>query len=129
MLEISQADDDVGNLDAEVVDVVLHFDRRPAIPQDAHERVAERRVAEVPDMRRFVRVDRGVLDDCLVAFGPIALDDIERLDAAAHARGQECGAIERQVQIPVRRRDDARDAGDGADRLGQFLRDRARRFA
>ena len=66
MLELAEADDDVGDLDAGVVDVVLHFDRRAAEAQDAHERVAERGVPQVADVRRLVRVDRRVLDDRLV---------------------------------------------------------------
>ena len=65
LLELAEADDDVGDLDAGVVDVVLHFDRRAAEPQHAHERVAERRVAQVADVRRLVRIDRRVLDDGL----------------------------------------------------------------
>ena len=65
VLDLAEADDDVGDLDAEVVDVVLRFDRRAAEAQDADERVAERRVAQVADVRRLVRVDRRVLDDGL----------------------------------------------------------------
>ena len=66
LLDVAEADDDVGHLNAEIVDVVLHFDRRAAEPEHAHERVAERRVAQMADVRRLVRVDRRVLDDGLV---------------------------------------------------------------
>ena len=69
LLELAEADDDVGHLHAGVVDVVLHFDRVAAEAQHAHERVAERRVAKVADVRRLVRVDRGVLDDGLFGAG------------------------------------------------------------
>ena len=64
-LEHPEADDDVGDLDAGVVDVVLHFDRDAAEAQHAHQRVAERGVAQVADVRRLVRIDRRVLDDRL----------------------------------------------------------------
>ena len=63
MFELAEADDDVGHLDAGVVDVVLHFDGRAAEAQHAHERVAERGVPQMADVRRLVRVDGGVLDD------------------------------------------------------------------
>ena len=66
MLELAEADDDVGHLHAGVVDVVLHFDRRAAEGEGPHQRVAERGVAQVTDVRRLVRVDRGVLDDGLL---------------------------------------------------------------
>ena len=69
VLELAEADDDVGDLHAGVVDVVLHFDRRAAEAQHAHERVAERRVAQVADVRGLVRVDGRVLDDGLVRRG------------------------------------------------------------
>ena len=39
------------------------------------------------------------------------------------------GAVEVEVQVAVRRRDDARDAGNRAERRGELLRDRARRLA
>ena len=65
-LELLEADDHVRDLHAGVVDVVLHFDRVAAEAQHAHQRVAERGVAQVADVRRLVRVDRGVLDDGLL---------------------------------------------------------------
>ena len=62
---MNKADDDVGDLHAGVVDVVLHFDAIAGGPQDAHERVAEHGVAHVTDVRGFVRIDAGVLDHFL----------------------------------------------------------------
>ena len=53
--ELPKPDDDVGHLDAGVVDVVLDFDRRVAEPEHPHERVAERRVPQVADVGRLVR--------------------------------------------------------------------------
>ena len=65
VLEDAEADDDVGDLDAGIVDVVLHFDRDALEAQDPDQRVAERGVAQVADVRRLVRIDRRVLDDRL----------------------------------------------------------------
>ena len=66
-LERREADDDVGDLHAGVVDVVLHLDRPALKAQQPHERVAERRVPQMADVRGLVRVDGGVLDDDLAA--------------------------------------------------------------
>ena len=123
MLELPEADDDVRHLDAHVVDVVLRLERRAAEPQGPDERIAERRVAQVTDVRRLVRVDRRMLDDRLLrrdGLGRHLLPD---------ARDDERRTVEVEVQVPVRRRDDALDAGNRAHRLRQFLRDRARRLA
>ena len=64
-LELAEADGDVGDLDAGVVDVVLDLDLAAEIAEQPAERVAERGVAEVADVRGLVRVDGGVLDDGL----------------------------------------------------------------
>ena len=64
--ELAEADDDVGDLDAGVVDVVLNLDRRAREAEQPAERVAERGVAQVADVRGLVRVDGRVLDDGLV---------------------------------------------------------------
>ena len=55
VFELAEADGDVGHLDARVVDVVLDFDLAPEEAQQAAERVAERGVAQVADMRGLVR--------------------------------------------------------------------------
>ena len=62
-LERLKADDDIGDLHAGVVDVVLDLDRASLKAQQPDQRVAERGVAQVADVRRLVRVDRRVLDD------------------------------------------------------------------
>ena len=67
LLELPESDDDVGHLHAGVVDVVLRLDRRAAETQGPHQRVAERGVAQVADVRGLVRVDRRVLDDGFLA--------------------------------------------------------------
>ena len=51
----------VRHLYAGVVDVVLHVDLAAGGAQQANESIAEDGIAQMPDMRRFVRVDRGVL--------------------------------------------------------------------
>ena len=61
-----EADDHVGDLDAGVVDVILHFDRVAAVSQHAHQCVAEGRVADVTDVRGLIRIDRRVFDDGLL---------------------------------------------------------------
>ncbi len=65
--QVPESDDDVGDLHAGVVDVVLHLDRNAAEAQHAHQRVAERGVSKVADVGRLVRVDGRVLDDGLAA--------------------------------------------------------------
>ena len=62
---MQKTNNDVSNLNAGVVDVVLHFDAIAGGFQDAHKRVAEHSVANVTDVRRFVRIDAGVLDHLL----------------------------------------------------------------
>src|SRR6185436_17664399 len=101
-LELLKSDDDVGDLDAGVVDVVLHFHWMAAKPQDAHQRVAERRVAQVADVRGLVRVDRGVLDD---RFLWPRRRSRER-SSKAEAGEEERGSIEKNVKVAVRRRID-----------------------
>ena len=67
--ELAEAHGDVGDLDAGVVDVVLDFDLASEIAKQPAERVPERGIAQVTDVSRLVRIDRGVLDDGLVAGG------------------------------------------------------------
>ena len=57
------SNDDVRNLNTGVVDVILRLHAMTARFQHADERVAERRVAQVPDVRGFVRIDVGMFDD------------------------------------------------------------------
>ena len=62
VLEIDETDDDVRDLNAGVVDIVLHLDPLAVRLQDPLERVAEDRVSHMADVRGFVRIDRRVLD-------------------------------------------------------------------
>ena len=63
--EVDEPRDDVGDLDARVVQVVLDLDRVAEECRRADEDVAEDGVAQVADVRRLVRVDVRVLDDDL----------------------------------------------------------------
>jgi hypothetical protein len=99
VLQRLEPDDDVGHLDAGVVDVVLHFHGHAAEAQHPDQRVAERRVAQMPDVRCLVRVDRGVLDD---RFAGIRCRSRGRR-LRDEPRSEECRAVEEDVQIPVRR--------------------------
>ena len=55
VLELPEADRDVRDLHAGVVDVVLDLDLAAEEAQQPAERVAERGVAQVADVRRLVR--------------------------------------------------------------------------
>ena len=125
VLQLAEADRDVGDLHAGVVDVVLDLDLASEEPQQAAEGVAERGVAQVPDVRRLVRIDRGVLDDGLARRRADGAPGRRRSQPARRARP----AIEEEVDVAVRRRLDAGDAVDRAERGGDLLRDRARRLA
>ncbi len=67
LLQARETDDDIGHLHSGVVNVVLDVDRVTCRAQQSHEGVAENGVAQVPDVRRFVGIDAGVLDQNLAA--------------------------------------------------------------
>ena len=64
-VELAKPDHHIGHLHTGVVDVVLGLDRDAAKPQEANEGVTEGGVSKMPDVGRFVRIDRRVLDDDL----------------------------------------------------------------
>ena len=68
--ELAEADGNVGDLDARVVDVVLNLDDASQVAEQPAEGVPERGVAQVTDVRGLVRVDGGVLDDGLFGEWP-----------------------------------------------------------
>jgi hypothetical protein len=123
--ELGEADDHVGHLHAGVVDVVLHLHGHAAEAQHPHERVAQRGVAQVPDVRGLVRVDRRVLDDRLAAGASFEPRGRRRIEP----RLEERPAVEVGVDVPAGHRLDAGEAGDGGEGRGDFLRDDARRLA
>ena len=67
--ELLESDDDVRHLHAGVVDVVLRLHRQALEAEQADQRVAQRGVPQVPDVRRLVGVDGCVLDDGLAGAG------------------------------------------------------------
>ena len=129
VFELAEADDDVGDLDAGVVDVVLDLDLAPLEAEQPSERVAGRRVAEVADVRRLVRIDRGVLDDGLVA-GP-ARDPVSF--RASAGRPSHCcsqyGRSRKRLRYPFGAASTRLTPSIGAEGAGELLRDRARRLA
>ncbi len=123
VLERAEADHHVGDLNAGVVDVVLHLDGHAAEAQRADERVAKRGVAQVSDVRRLVGVDGGVLDDRLAR--PAARRPTDRACEPLH---EERGAVEEEIEVAVRRRRHLRHALDGTECRGNLLRDRPGRL-
>ena len=67
LLQLDEADNDVGNLHAGVVDVVLDIDGVTGGAQQAHEGIAEDGVAQMADVRGLVGIDAGVLDQNFAA--------------------------------------------------------------
>ena len=122
LFEHAEADHDVSHLYACVVDVVLHLDGHPAEPQDPDERVPERGIAQVPDVCRLIGIDRRMFDDCLVLGQP------RRVHVRRQPIEQKPAALEKEVQVPVRCRDNARHTLQRAERLGDFPRDHAGRL-
>ena len=62
-LHVEEADDDVRDLDTGVVDVILHLNGISGVAKDARHGVAQDGVSEMADVRGFVGIDAGVLDD------------------------------------------------------------------
>ncbi len=65
LLQMQKSDDHVGDLDAGVVDVVLDIHFPAGKAQQADKGVAENGVAQMADVRGFVGIDAGVLDQNL----------------------------------------------------------------
>ena len=128
VLDLAEADDDVGDLDAGVVDVVLHFDRRAAEAQHADERVAERGIAQVADVRGLVRIDRRVLDDRL-APGASRRRSSQPRPRSANRASRNARPIEIQIQVAVRRGDDRATPGSAPSAPRVPARWRAALFA
>ena len=121
--EIGQTDDDVCDLDAGVVDVVLDFNRRAPEAQDADERVAEGGIPQVADMCGLVRIDGRVLDDRLLRWRRGGWSR-----RRGQARGQKRRAIEEAVQVTAGGRLDAHDPWNGQQGGRQLLCDDAWRL-
>jgi hypothetical protein len=93
--EVTEPDHDVGNLDAGVVDVVLHLDWNAPVAQHTDERVSKSGVPQVPDVRSLVGINSRMLDDGLA------------VAVRAHGGGrrepvaQERRTIEKEVEIAI----------------------------
>jgi len=74
LFEEMKPGDDIGDLHAGVVDVVLHFDAVIGRAKHAYKCVAEDGVAQMADVRGFVRIDVRVFDDDLTGAGVVAAD-------------------------------------------------------
>jgi len=125
VFERFEADHDVRDLHAGIVDVVLHFDRNAAEAQDPYQGVAQCRVAQMADVRRLVRIDRRVLDDRL----PGVRGGTSGRRGGIESRPQKRPAIEEDVQVAIRCGLESGDALDLRQRTGQFLGDDLRRLA
>ena len=90
---MAEGDDDVGDLHAGVVDVVLRLDAVAEPLQAADEGVAHDGVAEVADVRGLVRIDVRVLDDDALA--AVA----SRRHDGADVRRRERAAVEAEVEV------------------------------
>jgi len=55
--DVNKANHDVCDLHAGIVDVVLHLDAPPGAAEQAHQRVAQRCVAQMADVRSLVWID------------------------------------------------------------------------
>ena len=124
LAHLAPADQDVGDLDARVVDVVLHLHPVAEEPQGARQAVAQNGIAEVADVGRLVRVDVGVLDQDRVARG--GRGRRAQLSRQAAGRG---AAIEVQVEVPRATGLDARHARQRREGGRKFLGDGPRRAA
>ena len=62
LFEVKETEDDVGNLHAGIVDVILDLDAAAGVAQETRESVAQDGVAHVANVRGFVGIDAGVFD-------------------------------------------------------------------
>ena len=67
--EMQKSHHHIRHLHAGVVDVVLHIHFLPGGAQQAHKRVAQNGIAQMPDMRSLVGIDGGVLHQRMILRG------------------------------------------------------------
>ncbi len=126
--EVDEADDDVGDLDAGVIDVVLDADLVAGLvvvgAQKTLEGVAEDGVAEMADVRGLVGVDAGVLDEAEAGATDVGVPAGGDLEDSG-------GAVEADVEVTCSRDLDTRDAfGEiGGQLIFEFIRYDAGGFA
>ena len=122
LFEMQKAYNDVGNLDAGVVNVVLHVDFVAGGTEETDKCVAEDRVAEMTDVRGLVGIDAGVLNE--------RVPTLERRIAIRREdqpRGR--SAIEIRIDIPSAGHLEFCEAGKRSECGDDFLGDDLRSFA
>src|SRR5437588_9148235 len=122
---MDEADDNVCDLNAGVVNVVVNFRKLAARAEYSDERVADDGVAKVSDVRGLVRVDACMLDHALRAlvrrgafYGPGRL--------RVRQRGEQKCAVVEDIQVARAGDLDARDLRDRFEFLPQLFCDCSR---
>ena len=138
LLHKMESNHHIGYLHPGVVDVVLHLDPLARPAQHPHQGVAENRVSQMSDMRRFVGIDIRVLDDDL---RPVAawlatgcIQQRRPVDAAIETQIDEpapghLGRRDPGNRFPLRDQLLGNLAGGALQCLGQQKTDRQRKFA
>src|SRR5438045_554161 len=116
--------DNVGDLDAGVIDVVLHLDAIFCGFQDAHKSVAQHGVTHVTNVGSFVGIDARMLDHLLWSIFGLSGSCLSWTSEQA----EQLGAIEEDVDITCAGDLGVRDFVDVFELGFEFLCDRARRL-
>ncbi len=107
----------IGHLNTGIVDVVLHVDLVPGGAQQAHKGVAENRIPQMPDVRGFVGIDAGVLDQ-----GIRGLLRAPRLRTLPQRPERSGGAIQPGVDVSRARNLEGGEPWNWPERGNDFLR-------
>ena len=121
-----EPDHHIGHLHPRIIDIVLHFHGAPCTPQQPHERIAQRGVAQMPDVRSLIGIDVGVFDDALSAERHVWADWLDRARPERLGRcRKKCAAVKEEIDVPGARRLHPRDARNCRKREfpRDFLRD------
>ena len=122
-LQVCEPDHHVRHLHAGVVDIILHFDAPSRAPQQAHKRVAEGRIAQMPDVRGFIGVDVGVLDHAFrLAGGGFSRRAPSGPRGFRKRRREKCRAIEEEIDVARAREFRAGHSGNRREFRGDLLR-------
>jgi len=120
LFQVQETDYNISDLDACVVDVVLHLDSIARGFQDSHERVAQDGIAHVTNVGSFVGVNARVFDHLLRSIKLLfVLGDCPRKDA------EQFRAIVKDIDVTGARDLDARDFFDVFELSLELFRDAA----